>query len=156
MSFDLRIIEGDIGLPDDLDATGNSELENLVEGYKKAYQDLHKILLSPIGESRYHPGYGSALSYLSYTDNEPVEIASQVEEDVYRAISNLIALQKYQMQNQLIDAEEMILEVNSVDVFFDSQDPRLLNVLVKVTLGNLTELPASITVQITGTRFGVS
>tara|TARA_B100001093_G_C26597808_1_gene914514 strand:- start:419 stop:868 length:450 start_codon:yes stop_codon:yes gene_type:complete len=148
MSFDLRIIEGDIELPDTNSAGEALSMNWYVNRYDFALQQVHKILLSPIGESRYHPGYGSSLSFISSTTSEPVEIAREIEESVYKAISNLIALQQFQVKRQLLDPEEMILEIKSVDVFFDSQDPRLLNVVVKIILGNLTEMPASVTVRI--------
>ena len=144
MSFDFKIFEGDIVIPTD---STEDEIA-FVTDYQHALQALHLILLSPIGESRYHPGYGSSLSFLSYVTSEPQEIEEAIRSEVYRAISNLMALQKSQATRQLLTPEETILDIKSVDVFFDSVDPRLLNVVVTLILGNLVEAPASITVKI--------
>ena len=144
MSFDLKIIEGDINF-----STTDEEGIELVQGYNKVIQDLHKILLTPIGENLFHPGYGSTIGYLSEGSSVNFnDFSRNVQESVYSALNGLIALQQYQVRRQILSPEETIMSINSVNVFLDETDPRLINVIANVTLGDLTELPASVTVKI--------
>lgn len=142
MSFDLKILEGDI----DINSSGDSEL---IRNYELAKQSLYKILLTPIGENIYHPGYGSNLSIISETTSGDQNYTLRlVKDSVYSAISNLIALQQQQSTKQFLSPEERIVSIKSVDVQFDSSDPRLLIVLVKIINGRLDTTSDSITIRL--------
>lgn len=142
MAFDLKILGGDITIAED------GEPES-VTGYRGVIQNALDILLTPIGSIKYHPGYGTGLSFLTQEGgDDPVTIIIDVESQIYTALSNLMALQAYQQNSQILSPEEIIMEIKSVNAFIDSVDPRLINVKIFLILGDLSEVPVSLTVKI--------
>ena len=90
MSFDLKIQRGDLVL----DSSGQL---NIVERNDKLVQDIIKVLLTDLGENKFHPYYGSSTGKLdigSVLDQDFFK--TKIEDGVIQAINNLIALQKNQ------------------------------------------------------------
>jgi len=142
MSFDLKILDGDI------DIGSNGDVKS-ARNYELAKQSLFKILLTPIGENVYHPGYGSNLSFVS--DSGTLDAAGtirMVRDSVYSSISNLIALQQQQQTRQFLSPEERIVSIKNVDVQVDQTDPRLLNIFVEIVTGKLEVSSESVTIRL--------
>ena len=142
MSFDLGIKGGDIYF-------SSSGSLNLVSKNSKLRQDMLKIILTEIGENKFHRGYGSAIGKLSIgtaagKDLVELDLKSSVE----NAIRKLMSLQKAQSSRQYLSPGEIIVSIVNIDAGRDSLDPRMYNVFVSVLTGELTEIRELVTVKI--------
>lgn len=122
----------------------NSDLA-MVTGSNKVAQDVRGALLEPIGNDRFHPGWGSDLeSYIgtpAFTDVE-----TTVRSEVNRVVGNLAAVQRDQIESQSLNTQistwttnEVIAGVTSVAVHqtYDS-------VAVEITIGTVSGETATI------------
>lgn len=142
MSFDLKLSGGDLVINPD----GSLEL---VTDNQKLRQDIIKILLTKLGENRYHPNYGSELGAItigSVVDQEILEL--DLTSSVRDSLQKLMALQKAQSRKQFLTPGERLISILDVSVQRDNLDPRLYNVFISVQTGTLTALTESITVRI--------
>lgn len=142
MSFDLKIVKGDIAISSD----GTLEL---VRDNDKLRQDLIKILLTELGENKYHPDYGSEIGALqigSFTDAEFLEVDLTASAET--AVRKVMALQRNQAKRQFLSPGEIIVEILNVEVTRDTSDQRLYNIFISVLTQKLTTLTESITVRI--------
>lgn len=142
MSFDLKIQRGDLVL----DSSGQL---NIVERNDKLVQDIIKVLLTDLGENKFHPYYGSSAGKLdigSVLDQDFFK--TKIEDGVIQAINNLIALQKNQSKYQYITPGETILEISGVRVRRDTNDPRMWSVFVSVITLELEEISQTVTIRI--------
>ncbi len=103
MSFDLKIENGDLVISQDgalLTVFDNAKLR----------QDIIKILLTALGENKYHPNYGSELGAITIghvADQDLLEL--DLVSSVRDSISKLISLQKSQTRKQFITPGERII-----------------------------------------------
>ncbi len=142
MSFDLALNMGDLKI-------NNDGTINTVAGNSKLRQDILKILLTEIGDNKFHPKYGSHIGSLqigSSADNKL--IALDLEASARSALENLISLQRSQSRRQRLSSGEVILEIINVKVSRDTVDPRLYNIFVSVLTQELTEVRSSVTIRI--------
>jgi len=142
MSFDLRIIGGDI-------AIGKSGDVRIVFDNDKIRQDIIKILLTKLGENKYHPSYGSEIGVLQIGH---VADAALLELDLQNsaedAIRKLIALQKSQARRQFLSPAEVIVDIVNTSVQQNEQDPRTWNIFISVLTQKLTVVEEVITIRI--------
>jgi phage baseplate assembly protein W len=142
MSFDLRIQNGDIKISRDGDL-------DVVLDNEKIRQDIIKILLTKLGENKYHTYYGSSLGALEIGGVPDREI---VEGDLLRmteeSMAVLMRLQSNQAGIQYITPGETIVDILNVDIDRDVSDPRGYNVSVTVLTRKLTKVTESVTVRI--------
>jgi len=142
MSFDLRIQNGDIKISRDGDL-------DVVLDNEKIRQDIIKILLTKLGENKYHTYYGSSLGALEIGGVPDAEI---VEGDLLRmteeSMAVLMRLQSSQAGTQYITPGETIVDILNVDINRDVSDPRGYNVSVTVLTRKLTKVTESVTVRI--------
>lgn len=142
MSFDLKIENGDISI--NRDGTLSTVFDNA-----KLRQDIIKILLTKLGENKYHPSYGSevgAINIGQIPDQELLEL--DLTASVNDAVNKLIALQKSQSRKQFLTPGEKIIALLNVSVQRDQIDPRLYSIFLSVQTGALTSISESITVRI--------
>lgn len=142
MSFDLKIENGDILF--EKDGTISTVVDN-----SKLRQDIIKILLTKLGENKYHPSYGSEIGSLQIgqvADQELLEL--DLESSVRDSISKLIALQKSQTRKQFLTPGERIISLLGASVQKDDSDPRFYNIFISVQTGALTSITESITIRI--------
>jgi phage baseplate assembly protein W len=142
MSFDLSIEKGDIKI------SSSGSVETVSEN-SKLKQDIVKILLTDLGDNKFHPKYGSyvgALQIGHYSDNKLMSL--DIESSAKNAIKNLIALQRAQARRQALTPGEIIVDVLSVMVKRDTVDPRLYNIFVSVLTQELTEVSTLVSVRI--------
>ena len=142
MSFDLKLEKGDIRLDQSgsvLTVTGNAKLK----------QDIVKILLTELGDNKFHPGYGSYVGSMQighYADEKLVSL--DIESSARTAIKNIMSLQRAQSRRQTLSPGEIIVDILNVSVTRDETDPRMYNVYVSVLTQELTEVSSNITVRI--------
>jgi hypothetical protein len=142
MSFDLKIENGDIKLESDGSVT-------TVFDNAKLRQDIVKILLTSLGENRYHPGYGSEVGAITIghiPDQELLEL--DLQSSAEDALKKIIALQRGQSRRQFLTPGERLVSVLGVSVQRDTADPRLYNIFISVQTGALTSVTESVTVRI--------
>jgi hypothetical protein len=88
MSFDLKLKSGDIQLENDGSIS-------IVSGNQKIRQDLVKIILTKLGENRFHPQYGSNTGLLqigSTADQNLLEL--DLNQSVQSATRFLMSLKR--------------------------------------------------------------
>ncbi len=142
MSFDLSIEKGDIKI--ERDGTVKT-----VSGNAKIKQDIIKILLTDLGDNKFHPQYGckvGALQIGHYADSTLMSL--DMEASARNALQKLMALQKSQSMRQALSPGEIIVDVLSVNVNRDAADPRMYNIFVSVLTQELTEISSNITVRV--------
>jgi len=142
MSFDLKIEGGDIKFERD-------GLITTVANNSKLRQDIVKILLTKLGENKFHPSYGSevgAINIGSVPDQELFEL--DLQSSVEEAIIKLMSLQKGQARKQFLNPGERIISILGVSAERDLADPRLYSIFITVQTGALTTVTESVTVRI--------
>jgi len=142
MSFDLSIEKGDIKI-------GLSGSVKIVSGNSKLKQDIAKILLTNLGDNKFHPKYGShvgALQIGHYADSRLMSL--DIETSAKNALKNLMALQRSQAKRQSLSPGETIVDILKVMVKRDDTDPRLYNIFVSVLTQELTEVSSFVSVRI--------
>ena len=143
MSFDLTIEKGHIKI-------GSSGAVRIVSGNSKLKQDIVKILLTDLGDNKFHPKYGShvgALQIGHYADSKLMSL--DIETSARNALKNLMALQRSQSRRQALTPGETIIDILNVTVKRDDVDPRLYNIFVSVLTQELTEVSSFVSVRIT-------
>lgn len=142
MSFDLKISKGDILInPDGTVAT--------VFDNDKLKQDVIKILLTKIGENKYHSSYGSNIGALQIgyvADKELLELDLQTSAE--EAIQYLIRSQINQQKSQYLTPGEVIAGIKNIVVERDRLDPRMYNIFISIYTKNLTLVEEAIPVRI--------
>lgn len=142
MSFDLALNMGDLKI-------NNDGTIDTVAGNSKLRQDILKILLTEVGDNKFHPKYGShigALEIGSSADNRLISL--DLESSARTALENLMSLQRSQSRRQSLSSGEIILDILDVKVTRDTVDPRLYNIFVSVLTQELTEVRSSVTIRI--------
>jgi phage baseplate assembly protein W len=142
MSFDLALERGDIKI-------GSSGSVKTVNGNSKLRQDIIKILLTELGDNKYHPKYGSYIGSLQighFADSKLMSL--DLESSARTAVRNLMSLQRSQARSQNLSPGEIIVDIVDISVIRDDVDPRLYNIFVSVLTQELTEVRENITVRI--------
>lgn len=142
MSFDLKIVGGDIAI----NSSGDVET---VFNNDKIRQDIVKILLTKIGDNKFHPFYGSEigalqLGHIADADLLELDLQSSAEE----AIRKLISLQRKQSRRQFLSPAEVIVDIVDISVGRDVNDPRAWNIFISVLTQKLTTLTESVQLRV--------
>ncbi len=131
MSFDLRILNGDlvIGTNGDLD---------IVQDTDKLIQDILKMLLTPLGTNLFFPWYGSLLS--ASVIGSPMDqefIFNTAKSQIDDSLKIIMNLQKQQGSYQKVTASELLAAVKDIYVERNAVDPTYYLVTVSVLTKNL-------------------
>jgi phage baseplate assembly protein W len=142
MSFDLKIKSGDISL----ESSGEM---SIVSGNGKIRQDIVKIILTKIGENRFHPQYGSNTGQLQIgTILDQALIEEDLKQSAQSAIRYLMQLQREQSRRQLLSSSEIILDIKNIAIERDETDPRMYNIFISVLTQKLESIDEVITIRI--------
>ena len=142
MSFDLKIEGGDIVI--NRDGSVKTVFDNT-----KLCQDIIKILLTKLGENKFHSAYGSEVGAINIghvSDQELLEL--DLEASVRDSVNKLISLQKGQSRKQFLTPGERIIALLNVAAQRDTVDPRLYSIFLTVQTGALNSIQESITIRI--------
>lgn len=127
MSYDLKIINGDLLIDSDGDIS-------IVTGNDKIFQEVKKIILTDVGENKFHPFYGSRAGRLNIGSIiDETFVASEIERSVKESMTNLIRLKDNQSRSQTLTPSEVILSVDKVVVERDNLDPRMWSIFISIT-----------------------
>jgi hypothetical protein len=142
MSFDLKIVGGDIAISTSGDV-------DIVFNNAKMKQDIVKILLTKLGDNRYHPQYGSDIGVLQIGNVADAEILElDLQSSAEEAIRKLISLQRQQSKRQFLSPAEVIVDIVDVSVARDINDPRAWNIFLSVLTQKLTTLTEAVQLRI--------
>lgn len=124
MSFDLKIIDGDLVI-------NQGDLQTVVDS-EKLIQDILKICLTDAGSNPLHPSYGSFLSRSVVGNASSTSLIVQVaKSQLNSCLSNLQYLQTLQIQSfQKVSADEQLAAITGISVTRSAFDPRLFNVKI--------------------------
>lgn len=110
-----------------------------VSGVAKLRQDLRCALLEPLGNDRFHPGWGSSLTdFVAQIANEDARI--DVEAEVNRVISNYAAVQRDKIEADIVGdtntrftTDEILARVRRVAVSLRDE-----SVLIEIVLSTVS------------------
>lgn len=94
----LRLLRGDLVL------TGGEYQE--VTGGEKIRQDLRGALLEPLGNDRFHPGWGSVLHTFIGKNYVTEESKSRIAQEIIRVIGNYVAVQRDNLQRDSLSGRK--------------------------------------------------
>lgn len=111
----------------------------MITGTGKVAQDLRCALLEPMGNDRFHTGWGSTLEdFLATIANEDTRF--DVESEVNRVISNYVAVQRDKIEADIYgDTEtrfttsEIVQRIRSVEARIDADSVQVTITLVTVS-----------------------
>lgn len=142
MSFDLKIINGDISI------NNNGDI-SFVSGNAKLRQDIVKIILTNLGDNKFHRKYGSRFGSLSIGEiADQGLIEGDLKASVLESLNYLVALQKNQSQRQILSPSEIILQITDVKIERDSSDPRMYSAYISVLTQKLEQISEAITIRL--------
>lgn len=140
MSFDLKIINGDLNIK-------NADLEK-VENSDKLYQEILKICITPIGANKFNPGYGSLLSKILIGSVLPEGfLIDNAKSQIRNSLENLQKLQSKQIGYQQVTAAEQLAAIQSVEVSRNTIDPRFFSVVLRVLAKDFKPLKTDFSVK---------
>jgi hypothetical protein len=126
MSFDFKIVNGDLAIGSD------GDLEK-VENEAKLIQDILKMILTKRGSKRLYPWYGTDITGGGIGNAFDFQFTSTfLQSQAKNAIEMLSSLQKQQEKIQYLSPEESISAIKNVGVQERFNDPRFIDVYVKV------------------------
>lgn len=125
MSFDLKIIQGDLVIK-------NGGLQQVIDS-EKLIQDILKICLTTAGTNPIHPWYGSFLSRTIVGNPMDTKMLLNISKSqLNSALENLKNLQDLQLKSfQAITADEQLGAVLDISVSRNSVEPRLFDITIK-------------------------
>lgn len=126
----LRLDDGDLVIGTDSDYAK-------VTGPAKMIQDLRCALLEPLGNDRFHPGYGSRLEdFIALSNDE--EAAFEVESEVRRVVSNYAAVQRDMVEAETFGGEETTFTTDEIIDSLTGISAKITDETVRVTVGLAT------------------
>ena len=124
MSFDFKIVNGDLGI----DTDGNF---TKVEDTEKLIQDILKIVHTPLGSNLFYPWYGSAISKSLIGNVLDDEFLSSIASNqLQSSLNNLQRLQQKQALEQRVTPFEQLAAVKDISITRNSIDPRFFLVII--------------------------
>lgn len=126
MSFDLKILDGDLVI----DSTGDLKK---VEDTDKLVQDLLKIATTLKGSKLKYPFYGSLISNSLIGNVFPEDFTNTYASSQLReSVQTLIELQKIQEKSQYLSPKESIAALRQVSIDRLPTDPRFFLIYISV------------------------
>lgn len=126
MSFDLKILNGDLAI----DSTGDLKK---VEKTDKLVQDLLKICTTLRGSKQRYPFYGSLISNSLIGTAFPEDFTNTYATSQLKdAIQSLLELQKMQQKFQYMSPEESIAAIGQIAINRFPTDPRFFLIYISV------------------------
>lgn len=140
MSFDLKILGGDlvVGTNGDLDQVSDTD---------KLIQDVLKMLMMEVGSNVFFPFLGSSVSSTMIGSPYDEEfIASVATNQIRSSLETLQNMQRDQSAKQIVTPGELLAAIKSVEIVRNDVDPTFFSVLLTVLTKNLTTADTSFNV----------
>ena len=138
MSFDLKIVDGDLAIGADGDLAK-------VENTEKLIQDVLKLALTPAGANPFFPWYGSHISKsLIGSSFDLTFLGPMASQQLRNALEIIQTLQKIQSNSgQFVSASELLAAIQEVYVEQNQTDPRYFKVSIKILTKEMTSFTTS-------------
>jgi hypothetical protein len=137
MSFDLKILNGDLVI-------GTNSDFGTVENTEKLIQDILKMLMTEIGSNQNFPWYGSSITSSMLGSPYDIEfIATIAENQIRSSLETLQSLQREQSLKQIVTPSELLAAIKNINVIRNEVDPTFFSVLLSVLTKNLNVADAS-------------
>lgn len=130
----------------DLDLVGGQYA--MTDGPQKIVQDLRCAFLEPLGNDRFHPGYGSQLDDAVGLLLDPALLFS-IEQEVARVVSNYVAIQRDQVERDALRGVRSRFKTSDLIGSVDEIDVRQQNDRVQVTIRLTTAANVPVSVSMT-------
>lgn len=125
MSYDFRIVKGDLGI----DANGDIDK---VEDTEKLIQEILKVAHTPLGSNIFYPWYGSSISQSLIGNAMDMEFISTVaSSQLQSSLENLQRLQQKQALEQRVTPFEQLAAIKSISITRNQVDPRHFQVIIQ-------------------------
>jgi phage baseplate assembly protein W len=140
MSFDLKIINGDLVI--------NQDALQTVQDSEKLIQDILKICLTDVGSNPLHPSYGSFLSRSIIGSALQTSIIVQIgTAQLNTCLTNLQSLQLAQLKSfQKVSADEQLAAITGISILKSAFDQRLFNVRISCITKGFQPISTAFTV----------
>lgn len=140
MSFDLKIISGDLVLSD-------GALRTVVDS-EKLIQDILKLALTEASSNPIHPWYGSFISRTLIGNPNYTNVLVQIaKSQLSTALQNLKDLQDLQVKSfQRVSADEQIAAISDISIVQSEIDPREFDVVIIALTKGLKPITTEFTV----------
>ena len=140
MSFDLALVNGDLNIK----ADGSVRT---VENTSKLKQDIIKVILTPLNNSRFHPWYGTNIieNNIGEVPTDSV-LFQQINSAISDGLAKLQRLQLAQSTGQVVTLAETLASVEEVAVQRAADDPRQVNVVVVALSKDLSSVEEVFTI----------
>lgn len=140
MSFDLKIINGDLSI-------SNGALKTVVDS-EKLIQDILKLALTTAGSNPIHPWYGSFISRTLVGNPNLNAVLVQIgKSQLTSALQNLKDLQDIQLKSfQRVSADEQIAAISDISIVQSQVDPREFDVVIKALTKGLKPITTAFSV----------
>mgnify|MGYP001476243533 CR=1 FL=1 len=126
MSFDLKIINGDLNII-------QGQLQTVTDS-EKLVQDILKMCLTTAGSNPIHPWYGSFISRtIVGNPNQNTVLVQIAKSQLNSALENIKTLQEMQVKSfQRVSADEQIGAISNISIVQNQLDPRLFDIRISV------------------------
>lgn len=125
MSYDFRIVNGDLSIDE------NGDLAK-VEDTEKLIQEILKVAHTPLGSNVFYPWYGSPISQSLIGNALDMEFVSTVaSSQLQSSLENLQRLQQKQALEQRVTPFEQLAAVKSITITRNQVDPRFFLVVIE-------------------------
>lgn len=132
MSFDFKVVSGDLAIGPDGDLLQVIDTEKLI-------QDILKMVTTPLGSNVFFPWYGSSVSKSLVGAAFDMEFVSTIASgQLTNSMETLQRLQQVQAQRQAVSPGELIAAIQQISIERNQIDPRFFRILIKVVTRALT------------------
>ncbi len=132
MSFDLKVIDGDLAIGPDGDLLQIEDTEKLI-------QDILKMVITPLGSNAFYPWYGSSVSKSLVGAAFDMEFVSTVASgQLTNSMETLQRMQKVQSQRQAVSPGELLAAIQQIRIERNQVDPRFFRIVIRVVTRALT------------------
>jgi hypothetical protein len=140
MSFDLKIISGDLSIK-------NGSLQTVVDS-EKLIQDILKICLTTAGTNPIHPWYGSFISRTIVGSAMDTSMLLNIaQSQLISCLENLKSLQELQVKSlQRVSADEQLNAVLAVSIVRNKIDLRYYDIKIKALTKGLKPISTNFNV----------
>jgi len=126
MSYDFRILNGDLVIGADGDI-------GKVEDTEKLIQEILKMAHTPLGSNLFYPWYGSPISKSLVGNALDMEFLSTVaSSQLQTSLENLQRLQQRQSLEQRVTPFEQLMAIKNISITRNQVDPRFFLVVIDV------------------------
>ena len=125
MTFELKLSQSGLVIGPDGDFVK-------VENRDKLYQDVIKLILTPLKGNKFFPWYGSAVESVLGNIIDQNFTSTMASSQISSALETLKKIQLEQGKTQFLSLQEQLAAVKSISVHQNTVDPRYYQINVEI------------------------